>query len=240
MSGHLNYYTLRKSLYLLQFNLVASSALPAISKAFDGDDPRALVTEARREFSTLIPLLPYIGGKQPFTEFIVFTGMLLALYRVAKTHGKTVEQTGELVYGIGINFLGSYPAILKLLFGKVNFSRTHQYQLQKGAVQSHLRQYPDNYVFNFIEGDGGRFDYGVDYLECASCKLLTKHGALELAPYLCPVDILYSQVLDWGLMRTQTLAEGASRCDFRFKKGGPTKVAVPVSMRSVVAQDMQP
>jgi hypothetical protein len=53
--------------------------------------------------------------------------------------------------------------------------------------------------------------------------------------YLCPADILYSQALGWGLMRTTTLAEGAARCDFRFKKGGVTRVAVPEPLRSLIA-----
>jgi hypothetical protein len=35
-------------------------------------------------------------------------------------------------------------------------------------------------------------------------------------------------------MRTQTLAEGAPICDFRFKKGGATKVAVLPAMQHVV------
>ncbi|MCJ7583343.1 MAG: L-2-amino-thiazoline-4-carboxylic acid hydrolase, partial [Anaerolineales bacterium] len=71
-------------------------------------------------------------------------------------------------------------------------------------------------------------------LECASCKFLAKQGAPELSPYLCPVDILYSDALGWGLMRTQTLAEGAPKCDFRFKKGGKTKVAMPASLQNVI------
>jgi hypothetical protein len=107
-------------------------------------------------------------------------------------------------------------------------------RLRKRANESHQRKYTYDYVFNFIEGDGKAFDYGVDYLECASCKFLTKQGAPELAPYLCPVDILYSDALGWGLMRTTTLAEGADRCDFRFKRGGSTKIAVPVAMQQVI------
>ena len=49
-------------------------------------------------------------------------------------------------------------------------------------------------------------------------------GAPELAPYLCLIDILYSEKFGWGLMRTTTLADGDERCDFRFKKGGETRV----------------
>ena len=48
-------------------------------------------------------------------------------------------------------------------------------------------------------------------------------------------DILYSKALGWGLKRTTTLAEGAERCDFRFKKGGETQVAVPEPLRQYLS-----
>jgi hypothetical protein len=236
MSDPSNYYISHKARFLKEFDIVAKSAHPVLGRYFGEENVNALVADTRREFEAMIPQLPYIGRKQPFTEFIVFTGMLLAVYRVSQAHGKTVEQTGELVYEIGRAFLRSSPAFLTRYFGGMNFSRFYLGDLRKRAAESHLRQYPDDYVYNFVEGDGTTFDYGVDYLECASCKFLAKQGAPELAPYLCPVDILYSDALGWGLMRTQTLAEGAPKCDFRFKRGGLTKVAVPTSMRHVVAE----
>ncbi len=229
-----NYYTARKARFLWEFDLVAKSARSVLDRYFIGEDVNALVADARREFESLIPQLPYIGGKQPFTEFVVFTGMLLAMYRVAKAHGKIAEQTGELVYEIGRAFLKSSPRFLLRLFAPMNFSRRYLNSLRQGAAESHQRQHPEGYVYDFIEGDGKTFDYGVDYLECASCKFLAKQSASELAPYLCPVDILYSETLGWGLRRTQTLAEGASKCDFRFKKGGRTNVTVPPAMQRVI------
>jgi hypothetical protein len=220
----------------MEFDLVAKSARSVLIEYFAGENINELLADTRREFEALIPQLPYIGAKQPFTEFIVFTGMLLAVYRLSQAHGKTVEQTGELVYEIGRAFLRTYPFFLTRLFGNMNFSRHYLNRLRKRAVESHQREHPDGYVFNFIESDGETFDYGVDYLECASCKFLAKQGASELGPYLCPVDILYSETLGWGLMRTMTLAEGAPKCDFRFRKGGPTKVAVPPAMQPVVGR----
>jgi hypothetical protein len=228
-----NYYLKRKTRFLLEFDLVAKSAHAVLERYF-GENANVLVAETRREFESLIPQLPYIGGKQPFTEFIVFTGMLLAVYRVNKARGKTAEETGELVYEIGREFLRAYPAILLRLFGRMNFSRPYLDRLRQRAIESYRREYPEGYVYNFVEGDGATFDYGVDYLECASCKFLAKQGAPELAPYLCPVDILYSEALGWGLTRTMTLAEGAEKCDFRFKKGGSTKVAVPFALQHMV------
>ena len=226
------YYPARKNRFLLEFDLVAKSAHPVIEGYF-GENAQALTIEARREFETLIPQFPYVGGKQPFTEFIVFTGMLLAVYRVSKANGKTVEQTGVMVFEMGRAFLNSFPTFLLRLFVPVSFSQYAMEQLRKGAIESHRQEYPESSVINFVEGDGVTFDYGVDYIECASCKFLAKQGALEIAPYLCPVDILFSEALGWGLTRTTTLAEGAEVCDFRFKKGGPTNVTAPTALQNV-------
>lgn len=235
MTAFPNYYMRHKLRFLLEFNLVAKSAHSVLEKYF-GENENALMTEVRCEFENLIRQLPYLGGMQPFTEFIVFTAMFLALYRVNKAHGRTVEQTGEMMYEIGRVFLNFYPAFLRIMIGRMNFSHRYVDRLRKGAAESHRRKYPEGYVINFVEGDGENFDYGVDYLECASCKFLAKQGAPELAPFLCPVDILYSKALGWGLTRTMTLAEDAERCDFRFKKGGKTNVAVPAAMQAIVSR----
>ena len=232
-----NYYIARKKRFLTELDLVAKSARPVIDRYFGDEHARALTAETRREFENLIPQLPYIGGKQPFTEFIVFTGMLLAVYRVSIAQGKTVEQTGELVYEIGRAFLKTSPVFLLRPLTPLKFSRRSWNRLQKRAIESHARKYPDDYVYDFVEGDGTTFDYGVDYIECTSCKFLAKQGAPELAPYLCPVDILFSKALGWGLLRTMTLAEGADKCDFRFMKGGQTSVAVPAALQHVVARE---
>ena len=236
MSTPTNYYMKHRRRFLLEFDLVARSGRSVLEKHF-GDDVGILIVDLRREFENLIPQLPYIGGKQPFTEFIVFTAMLLAMYRVNKAHGKTAEHTGEMMFEIGRAFLRSYPVILVYLFGRMNFSRRYLEFVRRGAIESQQRKYPEGSVIIFVEGDGGNFDYGVDYTECASCKFLTKHGAPELAPYLCPVDILFSDTLGWGLTRTMTLAEGAKKCDFRFKKGGKTNIAVPDAMQAVVSRN---
>lgn len=84
---------------------------------------------------------------------------------------------------------------------------------------------------DYVEGDSQTFDYGVDYIECASCKFLEAQDASELGPYVCAVDKVASVMLGWGLRRTKTLAEGDEKCDFRFKRGGNTFVPIPQSLR---------
>ena len=227
-------YLSRRPQLLKEFDQTVKHIQPVLGRYFTLEQVPVLIQETRQEYSGIIPQLPDLGGKQPFTQFIISTGMLLAVYRVAKAYGKSIEEIGELIYEIGGAYLKAYPAFLMRLFGKMNFSQFYLRRLQKRALESHRRQYPGDYVYNFVAGDGQHFDYGVDYLECASCKFLAKQNASELAPYLCAVDILYSRLLGWGLTRTMTLAQGAEKCDFRFKHGGPTNVAVPAALLPVI------
>jgi len=203
---------------------IARRVLP---RYFDPFQLLQLISAARQEFKNIVPRLPYIGGKQPFTEFIVLTGMQLALYRTALASGKSIHEIGNLAFEMGRSFISKIPPFLLRFFIPVKFSTDYFTRLKQRALISHRREYLEDYVYNFIEGDGKTFDYGVDYIECAACKFLEREGAYELAQYLCPADILYSETLGWGLTRTQTLAQGGDCCDFRFKKGGPTHVAVP-------------
>ncbi len=240
MSPAVNYYMRRREQLLRQFDSYTKRVRPVLVRYLGKGNVETMMRETRAEYRNLIPQLPDIGGKQPFTQFLVFTGLWLALYRVARLRGKSVEQVGELIYEICRAFLRGYPVFLTRLMGGVSFSPSYLQKLRKRAAESWRSRSADDYVYNFIEGDGEKFDYGVDYFQCAGCKFLTSQGAPELAPYLCPVDILYSEALGWGLQRTMTLAEGASRCDFRFKKGGVTKVAVPAPMEAIVLRGGQP
>ena len=86
------------------------------------------------------------------------------------------------------------------------------------------------WAFDFLEGDGS-MDYGVNYTRCAIRELAITNGAADFAPYICLSDISGSEAFGWGLVRTSTLAQGGSHCDFRFTRGGPTdvKVRLPVA-----------
>ena len=55
-------------------------------------------------------------------------------------------------------------------------------------------------------------------LECGIDKLYQAQGVPELAPSLCALDFLVSEAERTGLTRQGTLAQGASRCDFRYHK----------------------
>jgi len=229
------YYVQRKNQYLKDFDRIFKSAHPVLVSHFGPKQPPLLLAEARRKFEDMLPQLPYLGGEKPFTDFVMFTAMTLAFYRASLSYGKSLEKFAIILYQVEKKYLQSTPKFLLRFFGPRTFSTRYLNKVRQRAVETQQRQYPGNYVFEFVEGDGINFDYGIDYLECGACKFLESQNASELAPYICPADVLYSDLLGWGLSRTQTIAEGAERCDFRFKKGGRTNVAVPELLKNLVA-----
>ena len=64
----------------------------------------------------------------------------------------------------------------------------------------------------------------MDITECGICKFYQANEAGELSPYICLSDYVVSKAFDRGLVRYQTIAEGAAKCDFRYKKRRKTFV----------------
>jgi hypothetical protein len=95
------------------------------------------------------------------------------------------------------------------------------------AAKSQARQYSGDWVWNLLEGDGQEFDYGYDFYECGVQKLYHALGADEFLPFFCYLDFATYRTPGWSFYRTMTLAEGYEKCDFRFRKGGETKMAWP-------------
>lgn len=213
---------------LRDFESIIRKARPLFLNRFGRTVTVEIIDETHREYEALIPKIPHVGGKEPFTRFLISTAQYLALYRVMQNRGLSLEEVGELIYDLTERLLSEYPRfLLRFLSGSV-FSDKYIQRVRKGAEESQRREYPGDYVFSFVEGDGVDFDYGVDYTECGACKFLEAEGALKLAPYVCTSDVIYSDRLGWGLRRTMTLAEGHSKCDFRFRKRGKTNVASSV------------
>jgi hypothetical protein len=102
---------------------------------------------------------------------------------------------------------------------------------------SQKRLYPEDWVYEFLEGDGTDFDSGVDMLECGIVKFYQEHGMADVVSYLCAMDIPPSEARKQGLHRTQTLGEGGNKCDFRFKSGRETKVTSTVWNDNVISDE---
>jgi hypothetical protein len=108
--------------------------------------------------------------------------------------------------------------------GRQLFSQRRVNQRRQAAVISQERHYPDDWIFDIVEADGKNFQFGVDYTECGIVKYLTKQNAIELAPYLCWLDFPMCAAMRVKLVRTETIAQGGEKCNFRFARGPAAQV----------------
>ena len=168
--------------------------------------------------------MPDIGGNENiFTEWLVFGVYYLVVYQVLKAQGMGVEEVGLVIYQ-AFQSMADYPSWLLSLVSRLKYGASYQRELRDAAEKTQLRRYPGDWVATYLEGDGEEFDYGLDITECGICKFYHQQGASELTPYLCLSDNVLSDALGRGLVRHNTLAEGDSVCDFRFKRGRETYV----------------
>jgi len=103
------------------------------------------------------------------------------------------------------------------------FSRLVSKIVARRARQQQKVRFGD-FEIEYLIGEGDEFDFGVNYLQCGNHTFVKRHGGEEFAPYVCMSDIVLSEAMGWGLIRTQTLADGCPHCDFRFKKGAATQI----------------
>jgi len=219
-----SYYTSRKRLLVVEFDLAARVARKVVAAHYGDRFTDAIAVEARQEYESLTPQLPYIGGREnPLTQIMVAAGMFLALYKPLKAHGKAVEEIGALVYEAVERAYdlfprhSEWPRYLLRLHGRLSFTKHSLRKARVMALESQKRRHAGDWVYSFVEGDGEEFDYGLDFEECGMCKFFQAQGAAEFAPYMCRLDFIASDRLGWGLVRTGTIAEGAEKCDFRYR-----------------------
>jgi len=221
-----NWYLQHKPRIMREVRLAIPHFRKLVVKTYGKDAGEAIAKETMQRFEALLPDIPYIGGSENrLTTNLYMTAAMLAMYQALRARGATAEGAARLIYLGASSFYGSFPTRLLMRWqGRKQFSRKRIDQRRRDAAVSQRRRYPDDWVFNIVEGDGRTFEWGMDYTECGIVKYLGQQGAPELAPYLCWLDYPVFAAMRVKLIRTETLAQGCQRCDFRFSRGQPVQV----------------
>ena len=109
--------------------------------------------------------------------------------------------------------------LIKLMMGNAkDYLSEKKMQIRREwSKETYKMKYKNDWVVDVIEKDD-KYEFGLDYHQCGVCKLCRDEGCFELAKYLCRLDFLLVEVIGVHLDRTMVLAEGAPKCDFRFRK----------------------
>jgi len=218
-SADTDYYVSNRKKFVSSFAKTAEAAQCYLSARYDADTAQIICKEAKKEFEKLLPGLPYIGGdNHRGTRWILLAGHWLSFFRPMKVKGYAVSETGRMMYDLYVEHLDTIPKDELKNKGARRFTQAYMDGMKSWA-DSKNRIYKDDWLADFIPGDGKNFDYGINYLHCPCFEYFKANNAKELAPYFCLVDFPEHKRMGTGLVRTKTLALGDSLCDFRYKKG---------------------
>ena len=221
-----NWYLENKPKIMRQVRFTLRHFRKEFAKAFGKEEGEAIASETMQRFEALLPDIPYIGGNEnPLTQNLYLTAAMLAMYRSLQKRGASVEEAARLIYLGAASFFNSFPTRWLMRWqGRRMFGRKRLDQRRHAAAISQEHRHPDDWVFEVVEGDGQDFAFGVDYTECGIVKYLAREGAPELAPYLCWLDYPQFAAMHLRLDRSETIAQGGQRCDFRLSRGKPVQV----------------
>jgi hypothetical protein len=179
--------------------------------------------EVMGEFEIVLTQMPYVGGAASrMSDFFMRLMGFMAIGRVLRRHGVALPVIGDIERESYKVQLLTVPEAERLASGRQFMSPENQALLREQAAKSHAEEYPEDFVYDFVEpGPGDSFDFGINYKACGFCKFAARHGDQEILPHICGLDFEAYATRGIQLERTQTLAGGASHCNFRFSQLEP-------------------
>lgn len=176
--------------------------------------------EVMDEFGIVLTQMPYVGGAASrMSDFFMRLLGFMAISRVLRRYGVPLPLIGEIERETYKAQLLTVPEAERLASGRQFMSPENQALLREQATKSLANEYPEDFVYDFVEpGPGDSFEFGINYKACGFCKFAARHGDKEILPNICGLDFDAYATRGIRLERTQTLAGGASHCNFRFSR----------------------
>lgn len=217
----MSYYVPKKAKLLKSFDKTANLIRDYVISQYGEELADSLNQKAREEYEQLIPHIPHIDSLPALNSFLRISALELSVFRAMKKHGKSAPEAWEVCHQALRARTEAMPKLLRRLIGWYLFT---------GFVKSRARKIAGRdlggFTIEYIEEEG---DWGVNYRRCAIYDFLKEQDAEDFAPYVCLSDIALSDAMGWGLKRTETLADGCDKCDFRFRRGAQTEISSRIS-----------
>lgn len=218
-----NYYLTIRAKMMREFRAMYKGARKVLARYFSEREIDRLEAESKKEYQELFPQLPYIGGKKNSeTINLIMGAIVLAIIRPLEKESLTKRQIGRVIHHTFEGYFSAKPRIIQRALGRLVSSKLALKRLKAQIETSGQRGYEDDFLMEYVEPRSGEFDFGYDYTQCALQKLFARYGAEEYLPYVCLGDYALFRSLGVGFSRTRTIAHGAPKCDFRFKRKGRT------------------
>ncbi len=179
-------------------------------------------TEAHYQVVSADTTFAYTSGN-PIDRRLDFSAYFLALIITMDKAGESFATIREVCLEVVIAYVqprNKVQAFFKRLLPKLITTWPAQRLVRIFAKKVGTNTHPDGFRANIITDKKETYGlgYGVDIMECGICKLFNKHSYGKYASILCEVDEVTSGLAGLKLIRTGTIANGAHKCDFRFKR----------------------
>ena len=223
--GH-DYYVRNQHKYMQLYDRGSRYQKRVLAKHFDESQINRWIPAARLRFQALLPEMPFIGGDDDgFTQDHMFPSVVLSWAHILREEGLPIRTIGQVIFELGAVGFTALPSPVRRLKGLTLFSEKKKAQWREAAKRSQLRQYPGDWVIQYVEGDGEAFDYGLEVIECARHKLWRAQGLEAFLPYVCASEWTQLRAIGVEFRRTQTLANGGTCCDDRYVCRGDNGLA---------------
>ena len=215
-----DFYVKKKSKFMKSFDERLTFVNEELSKKFDNEKSEDLISQMKVEFEKILPNIPYIGGqKNPTTLVLVKCMPDLTLFRTLEKIGFSFKEIGEFHYNYVIGTHKVRKETLKQAGrdpSQYPFDPVYMDYHKKLTEETQKKLYPDDWVMDFVEGEGENFEWGWDIHECGIQKAYEKLGDEKFLPFICLGDFYEAEGLGFGFTRTESLGFGAEMCTHRF------------------------
>ena len=179
--------------------------------------------EVMAEFAIVLSQMPFVGGAASrMSDFFMRLMGFMAIGRVLRRHGVALPVIAGIERETYKAHLLAVPEAERLASGRQFMSPENRALMREQAIKSHAEEFSEDFVYDFVDPlPGDTFEFGINYRACGFCKFAVRHGDQEILSHICGLDFDAYATRGIRLERTQTLAGGASHCNFRFSRQEP-------------------
>lgn len=160
-------------------------------------------------------------SKNPMDERLTTAALFLALIKTMHQHQfdfEIIRHTSLTIATALVKPENKFHFLFKRLTTKIVTTSLVQTLLKYKIEKTRKLSEPEGFVVEYVPAHDKEFLFGLDIVECGICKLFKKHESEEYTKILCEVDYITSEIAGLKLLRTGTIANGSSKCDFRFAR----------------------
>jgi hypothetical protein len=194
-----------------------------IEKKFP-DDSEAIINEVDEQFKNLSKDTQFASTSgNPMDKRLDFSAYFLALIQVLEKRNLTYDEIKNTCLEITHAYVtprSAFKKWMKRLPPKLVGLKLTRPILKIFNRKISTKGHPDGFRAEILTDKSKTFNlgYGVDILECGICKLFQKHQAGKYASILCEVDKVTTSLAGLEMIRSSTIALGADKCDFRYRR----------------------